>query len=71
MMQLATNSKTKLFYASNFESLFNELDKSNKYKIIQKEQLSEKPLINWKYLLMLLIFSLGIEWLLRKYKGLI
>ncbi len=71
MEQLATNSKTEIYYISNYKKIFDELEKNNKYKITQTELISEKELINWKYLIAILITLLSVEWFLRKYKGLI
>jgi len=69
--QLATNSKTKLYYISKYKQLFEELRNNEKYKITQREVITQLPLVNWKYLLGILIIVLGAEWFLRKYNGLI
>ncbi|PHS06932.1 MAG: hypothetical protein COA88_09770 [Kordia sp.] len=69
--QLATNSKTQLYYISKYKQLFEELRKNEKYKITQRETITQLPLVNWKYLLGILILVLGVEWFLRKYNGLI
>ena len=69
--QLATNSKTQLYYISKYKQLFEELRKNEKYKTTQRETITQLPLVNWKYLLGILILVLGVEWFLRKYNGLI
>jgi len=69
--QLATNSKTQLYYISKYKQLLEELKNNEKYKITQQETVTQLPLVNWKYLLGILILVLGIEWFLRKYNGLI
>lgn len=69
--QLATNSKTRLYYISKYNELFEELRKNEKYKTTQREVVTQLPLVNWKYLLGILILVLGVEWFLRKYNGLI
>ena len=69
--QLATNSKTQLYYISKYKQLFEELRNNEKYKITQRETTTQLPLVNWKYLLGILILVLGVEWFLRKYNGLI
>ena len=71
LRQLASNSKNKLYFSSNYNSLFETLLNDDQYKPVQKVKIIEKPLIEWEYLLGLLIILLSIEWLLRKYKGLI
>jgi len=69
--QLATNSKTQLYYISKYKQLIEELRNNEKYKITQRETTTQLPLVSWKYLLGILILVLGIEWFLRKYNGLI
>jgi len=69
--QLATNSKTKLYYISKYKQLFEDLRNDEKYKITQKETINQLPLVSWKYLLGVLIMVIGVEWFLRKYNGLI
>ena len=69
--QLATNSKTQLYYISKYKQLFEELRNNEKYKTTQRESTTQLPLVNWKYLLGILILVLGVEWFLRKYNGLI
>ena len=69
--QLATNSKTQLYYISKYKQLFEELRNNEKYKTTQRESTTQLPLVNWKYLLAILILVLGVEWFLRKYNGLI
>ena len=71
LSHLATNSKTNLYFVSNYSKLIEDLKNNDKYKITQKESAKIIPLINWEYLLWLLIIVLSIEWFLRKYKGLI
>jgi hypothetical protein len=41
------------------------------FKPIQKKSEKIKPLIEFKYILILLIISLSLEWFIRKYNGLI
>lgn len=69
--QLATNSKTQLYYISKYKQLFEELRSNEEYKTTQRESTTQLPLVNWKCLLGILILVLGVEWFLRKYNGLI
>lgn len=69
--KLATNSLGKSYFIDNTEDLVNDLLNDNRYVSIQKSNKNSLPLIEWKYLLLILALSLGIEWFLRKYNGLI
>ncbi len=69
--QLATNTSGKVFFSNNLNGLITELTSNESYKPIQKSDKNTVPLIDWKYLLGLIIITLSIEWFLRKYNGLI
>lgn len=62
---------TQRYFATNYQELFTNLLENSNYKPIQKSNKNTVPLIDWKYLLALIVLSLSIEWFLRKYKGLI
>lgn len=69
--QLATNSSGTSYFIANTKDLVNELLNDNRFVPIQKSSKNTIPLIDWKYLLAIIALSLGIEWFLRKYNGLI
>jgi hypothetical protein len=71
LQQIATNSKGKSYFIANHGDLINELLNDIRYVSIQKSNKNTIPLIDWKYLLILIALSLAIEWFLRKYNGLI
>lgn len=71
LQQLATNSEGKSYFIDKTDNLVNDLINDNRYIPIQKSNKNSLPLIDWKYLLVLIAFSLAIEWFLRKYNGLI
>lgn len=71
LQQLATNTNGKSYFAANFEGLISELTNNESYKAIQKSNKNTVPLIDWKYLLGLIVLTLSAEWFLRKYNGLI
>ncbi len=71
LQQLATNTKGKAFFIDNSSTVISELLKNEQFKTIQKSNKNTVPLIDWKYLLALLVLSLSVEWFLRKYNGLI
>lgn len=71
LQRLATNSQGSSFFINDTESLIPNLLNDNRYVPVQKSHKIIVPLIDWKYLLMIIILSLSIEWFLRKYNGLI
>jgi hypothetical protein len=71
LQQVATNTKANSYFIANTNTLINDLLKDERFATIQKSSKNVVPLIDFKYLLALLIFSLAIEWFLRKYNGLI
>ena len=71
LQQLATNSLGSSFFIDNTRGLVNDLLNDNRYVPIQKSSKNIIPLIDWKYLLAIIALSLSLEWILRKYNGLI
>ncbi|WP_313791367.1 hypothetical protein [Lacinutrix neustonica] len=71
LKRLATHSQGQSYFINNYTSLFDNLINDNRFKPIQKSSKNIVPLIDWKYLLGLIVLALAIEWFLRKYNGLI
>jgi len=71
LRQLATNATNKLYFSADYKTLFEALNTNEQYKTVQKEEITQQPLINWKYLLGIILLLLAIEWLMRKYNGLL
>jgi len=71
LTRVATNTNGKAFFVSEKDSLFKELLEDSSYQQIQKSEEKITPLIDWKYLLGIIILTLSLEWFLRKYNGLI
>ncbi len=71
LQQLATNSNGTSYFVANYDGVFNDLLNDERYLPIQKSSKNIVPLIDWKYLLFLIVLTLAIEWFLRKYNGLI
>lgn len=69
--RVATNTDGKAFYITQIPELINNLLEDNRYQQIQKSEQKVVPLIDWKYLLALIVLSLTLEWIIRKYNGLI
>ena len=71
LQQVATNTEASSYLIENHTNLFNELINDERFATVQKSSKNVVPLIDWYYLLILIILSLAIEWFLRKYNGLI
>lgn len=71
LRKLAENSGGTIVQPDQLESLIQNLVKNETYKSIQKAKKISKPLIDWHWLLAIIILSLSTEWFIRKYKGLI
>ena len=69
--QLATNSGGKSYFIDDTAGLVTDLLNDNRYVSIQKSNKKIIPLIDWKYLLIIITLSLSLEWFIRKYNGLI
>jgi hypothetical protein len=68
--QLALNSKGQLFYQDQFQELKKYLLENPDFRPMEKENTKMISLIDWKWLLGLIVVSLSLEWLIRKYRGL-
>lgn len=69
--QLAQNSKGQVFYQDQFQELKSFLMENPGFRPMEKENTKMISLIDWKWLLGLIVLSLSLEWLIRKYRGLI
>ena len=71
LKQLAANSSGSSYFITATEQVVQDLLNDNRYTPIQKSTKNTIPLVDWKYLLFIIALSLGLEWFLRKYNGLI
>lgn len=71
LKQLAANSKGTSYFIANSNDVINDLLTNNHFTTLQKSNKNSLPLIDWKYLLFIMVLSLAAEWFLRKYNGLI
>lgn len=67
--QLANTTGGQLFLENQYSALLDELFKNSNYKTIQKISKKTVPLVDYKWLLLLLVLSLTAEWFIRKYNG--
>ena len=71
LKQVARDTEGKSFYADQISLLMDELLNDPRYQAVQKSKENIVSLIDWKYLLFLLLLTLTLEWFIRKYTGLI
>lgn len=71
LQQVASNTYGQSYFIENTTNLVSDLLNDERFATIQKSSKNVVPLIDWKYLLGLIILSLALEWFLRKYNGLI
>lgn len=71
LKQIATNTKGASYFPNQQKQMLSDLLNDSRYQTIQKSKEKVVSLIDWKYLLGLLILLLGLEWFARKYNGLI
>ena len=69
--QLATLTQGKVYFPNQVDSLIQSLLTDEDYKTIEKNNISRSPLIDWKWLLVLICSFFAIEWFVRKYNGLL
>lgn len=68
---LAEHSGGGVYFIDDFENVKSDLMNNNKFIPMEKVQIKRVSLIDWRWLLGLIVLSLSLEWLLRKYRGLV
>ncbi len=71
LRRVAQNSGGKEYLITEADLLVDKLLSDTNFQNIQKAERKTVPLIDWKYLLALIILTLAGEWFIRKYNGLI
>ncbi|PKB18562.1 hypothetical protein [Flavobacterium sp. 5] len=71
LKQLASQTKGAAFYPDQIDVLIKTLLKNEEYKPVQKDVVTKSPLIDWKWLLVLIAIFLSTEWFVRKYNGML
>lgn len=71
LRRVAQNTNGKAFFATQGDLLINALVENTNYQNIERSEQKVVPLIDWKYLLALIVLALAAEWFIRKYNGLI
>ena len=68
--RLANNTAGKLYFPDQMDSLVKALETDPKFVPVQKSKQIVVPLIDFKFLLGIIIAALSLEWFFRKYNGL-
>lgn len=71
LRRVAQNTNGKAYFAAQSDSLINALLENSNFQNIERSEQKVVPLIDWKYLLALIVLALAAEWFIRKYNGLI
>lgn len=71
LQRLATNTGGMAYFSTENEQLAETLLNDDRFQAVQKSDQKIVPLIDWKYLLGLIVLLLSLEWFIRKYNGLI
>ena len=71
LTQLAMQTQAKVYFPDQVEELIKTLLENKEYKAIQKKVVAKTPLIDWVWLLALILTLLATEWFVRKYNGLL
>ncbi len=71
LRRVAQNTNGMAYFSTQSDSLINMLVANTNYQNIERSEQKVVPLIDWKYLLALIILALAAEWFIRKYNGLI
>jgi hypothetical protein len=69
--QLAIQTKGQVIFPDKVDFLIKSLLENEEYKSVQKSIIKKIPLIDWIWLLIIVVISLTTEWLLRKYNGML
>jgi hypothetical protein len=71
LTQLAAQTQGKAYFPDQIPVLIKSLLDNDQYKAVQKNHVTKTPLIDWVWLLALILIFLATEWFVRKYNGLL
>ena len=66
---LAQKTTGKLYFEDKHRLVINDLVTDNRFSTIQKSKKSIDKLVNWQWIMLLIIGLLSLEWFIRKYIG--
>lgn len=71
LKQLASITNGKVYFSDQLNQLIESLLADESYKSMQKNNVSRSPLVDWYWLLVLIVVFMSSEWFVRKYNGLL
>ena len=71
LQQLANQNNGKIIFPNQIEKLIQKLLQENTYLPVEKTIIKNSPLIDFLWLLIIIVVSLSTEWFIRKYNGLL
>jgi len=71
LTRVSSNSQGKAYFATQTDALILDFIENTNFQNIERSEQKVVPLIDWKYLLALIVLALSAEWFFRKYNGLI
>ena len=69
LLLLASKTAGKVFYENEIDALLKLLVEDKRYAIIQKSTKKQEHLIEWEFILFLIVLFFSAEWFIRKYYG--
>ena len=66
---LAQKTAGKLYFEDKYRLVIDDLINDNRFSTIQKSKKIIDELVNWQWLMLLIIGLLSLEWFIRKYIG--
>ena len=69
LQRLADKTGGKLFYTNQFDEITKELLEDESFYTVQKSSTKQENLIDWRWILFIVIGLFTVEWFIRKYHG--
>ena len=66
---LAQKTAGKLYFEDKYRLVIDDLVNDNRFSTIQKSKKTIDKLVNWQWIMLLIIGLLSLEWFIRKYIG--
>ncbi|WP_394972070.1 VWA domain-containing protein [uncultured Croceitalea sp.] len=71
LRRLSDKNRGQTYFPNHVDELIDELTNDNRFTPIQKSKRNVVSLIDFRYLLILMVLTLSAEWFIRKYNGLL
>ena len=69
LQKLADKTEGKLFYTNQVDKITKELLEDESFYTVQKSSTKQENLIDWRWILFIVIGLFTVEWFIRKYHG--